>query len=281
MASSDISADQWSKFVEKVSRLEPKKQRAIASIFGAVVADAAGQALHWVYDLEKLKKIVEGLSEPEFLEPSQNPFYVVENGEQSTYGEQFLVQLDSLGECQGLSLDHAKEAFMGVYGPRAPGSFSYDPSMKQTGHRDLPIRGPWINGTMKTFVKAVVNNEKSTANETDDPDCIVRCVPVVAYYAGHPDMLSKAEDCINLMQEFDITVATALLACRIMEQFILNDDSSLPVEKVLEGVVQELENPKRVSPHPLDKALLTHTREVLATDRTMVNYLACKKFGIA
>ena len=120
-----------------------------------------------------------------------------------------------------------------------------------------------------------------TANETDDPDCIVRCVPVVAYYTGHPDMLSKAEDCINLMQEFDITVATALLACRIMEQFILNDDSSLPVEKVLEAVVQELENPKRVSPHPLDKALLTHTREVLATDRTMVNYLACKKFGIA
>ena len=66
-----------------------------------LVSSPAGQALHWVYDLEKLKKIVEGLSEPEFLEPSQNPFYVVENGEQSTYGEQFLVQLDSLGECQG------------------------------------------------------------------------------------------------------------------------------------------------------------------------------------
>ena len=132
MASTDVARpvdrEGWSKFVDKVAQLEPKEQRAIASIFGAVVADAAGkilhvlfvlqllprfdlvvfsgtctgQALHWIYNIQTLKSIVDGVSEPEFMEPSHNPFYVVENGAQSTYGDQFLVQLESLAECGGL-----------------------------------------------------------------------------------------------------------------------------------------------------------------------------------
>ena len=119
------------------------------------------------------------------------------------------------------------------------------------------------------------------ANETDDPDCIVRCIPIVAFYAGKADMLNRAEDCVNLMQEFDITVATALLSCRIMERYILTDNSGVPVETTLEAVVQELENPKRDSPHPLDKVLVGHMKEVLRTDRSMNNAEATKKFGNA
>ena len=38
-----ISEGEWTKFVEKVSSLPPKKQRAISSIVGAFVADAAGK----------------------------------------------------------------------------------------------------------------------------------------------------------------------------------------------------------------------------------------------
>ena len=51
--------------------------------------------------MQTLKSVVDGVSEPEFMEPSRNPFYVVENGAQSTYGDQFLVQLESLAECGG------------------------------------------------------------------------------------------------------------------------------------------------------------------------------------
>ena len=130
MASTNVAGpvdrEGWSKFVDKVAQLEPKEQRAIASIFGAVVADAAGkilhvlyvlqlatsflvifsgtctgQALHWIYNMQTLKSVVDGVSEPAFMEPSRNPFYVVDTGAQSTYGDQFLVQLESLAECGG------------------------------------------------------------------------------------------------------------------------------------------------------------------------------------
>ena len=56
MASTNVAGpvdrEGWSKFVDKVAQLEPKEQRAIASIFGAVVADAAGKILHVLYVLQ-------------------------------------------------------------------------------------------------------------------------------------------------------------------------------------------------------------------------------------
>ena len=61
----------------------------------------------------------------------------------------------------------------------------------------------------------------------------------------------------------------------------MTSDTSLPLEKVLEGVVQELENPKRDCAHDLDGELAGQIKEMIAMDKTMDNAVATKQIGSA
>lgn len=45
-------------------------------------------------------------------------------------------------------------------------------------------------------------------------DCVVRIVPVVALYAGHPDMLEIVEHVIETTQNSDTSIAVGLAAAR-------------------------------------------------------------------
>jgi len=45
-------------------------------------------------------------------------------------------------------------------------------------------------------------------------DCVLRIIPVVALYAGKPDMLDKAEEVIRVTQNSDTSVAVGLAAAR-------------------------------------------------------------------
>ena len=60
-----------------------------------------GQALHWVYDVDKLQGILTGVSEPEFMDQHHCPFYRVETGGHGPCGDQAVVQLQSLADCKG------------------------------------------------------------------------------------------------------------------------------------------------------------------------------------
>jgi ADP-ribosylglycohydrolase len=277
---SGLSEGGWSKFVERTSKLVPRKQRAIACIVGALIADAAAQPLHWIYDVGKLKEILNGVSEPEFMTPPHCPFYQVGTGSHTPCGDEALVQLISLAECKGLNLENAKAAFMKKYGP---GSEIFEAARirEETGDKTLPIKGLWTNHPVKDFVKAVMADASSTAGDTNDPDCIARCLPLAAFYAGDPNLLKTATDCAHLMQKLDLAVASARVFSRIVERFVLTDDTSLPVEKVLQGVVQELENPKRDFPHDLDGELAGQIKEMVAMDKTMDNAVATKQIGSA
>jgi len=57
------------------------KDRVAGFILGALVADAATQPLHWIYDEQKLAAATQGIeSAPEFATPSRNPFYTLPTG---------------------------------------------------------------------------------------------------------------------------------------------------------------------------------------------------------
>lgn len=62
---------------------------------------SAAQPLHWVYDLQKLQGFLAQDPNPEFRAESANPFYRRQTGEQSCYGDQAFVLLESLSECGG------------------------------------------------------------------------------------------------------------------------------------------------------------------------------------
>ena len=66
-----------------------------------VCVHCVAQPLHWVYDLQKLKVLLAQQPHPEFNPESANPFYRRETGQQSCYGDQAYVLLESLAECGG------------------------------------------------------------------------------------------------------------------------------------------------------------------------------------
>ncbi len=51
---------------------------------------------------------------------------------------------------------------------------------------------------------------------TDDTqiDCVTKIAPLVAMYAGHPDLLFHIEDVIRMTQDDDMAVAIGLAAAR-------------------------------------------------------------------
>lgn len=60
------------------------------------------QPMHWIYSPDKLKEILSDLEPcPEFRPQSANPFYRRMTGEQTCYGDQAYVLLESLSQCGG------------------------------------------------------------------------------------------------------------------------------------------------------------------------------------
>ena len=56
---------------------------------------------------------------------------------------------------------------------------------------------------------------------TDDTqiDCVTKIAPLVAMYAGHPDLLFHIEDVIRMTQDNDMAVAIGLAAARYIELY--------------------------------------------------------------
>ena len=71
-------------------------------VYNVCVFLFVAQPLHWVYNHDKMKEILSGGLDPAFSPVSHNPFYTIETGCQSPYGDQMFVQLKCLVKCKGL-----------------------------------------------------------------------------------------------------------------------------------------------------------------------------------
>uniref|UniRef100_A0AAV2JV83 Selenoprotein J n=1 Tax=Knipowitschia caucasica TaxID=637954 RepID=A0AAV2JV83_KNICA len=211
--------------------------RALGAIVGAAVADAAAQPLHWVYDLQKLHSILAKDPNPEFRTESANPFYSVQTGLQSCYGDQAYVLLESLSECGGLDVDDLKKRTLKFFGPGSVYDTPVnDPYRQRGGPRpQLPIEGPWRHASLKSFLKNVDEGKHNTGCETDcQIDGITKLAPIVAFYAGRPEMLEKVEDAIRVTQNYDPCVAETLAAARLLEHYILHGSDPNAIDVVIE-----------------------------------------------
>lgn len=235
--------------------------RALGAIIGSAVADAAAQPLHWLYDREKLAGILGVDTEPEFRPESSNPFYRRETGQQSCYGDQAYVLLESLSECGGLNVDDLTKRTYKFFGPGSEYDTPVnDPYRDRGGPRpQLPIEGPWRHGSLKSFLKNVDAGKEETGCDTDNQmDGITKLAPIVAFYAGKPCMLEKVEAAVRVTQNSDDCVAETLAAARILEHFILNG----PDPQTLNVVLDQLTDPERKQPQDLDKAVVGHIHQV-------------------
>lgn len=235
--------------------------RAVGAIVGAAVADAAAQPLHWVYDLPKLQKILAQDPNPEFRSESANPFYRRQTGEQSCYGDQAYVLLESLSVCGGLDVEDLKQRTLKFFGPGSEYDTPVnDPYRQRGGPRpQLPIEGPWRQASLKSFLKNVDAGKEETGCESDcQIDGIAKLAPIVAFYAGNTDMLEKVEQAIRVTQNNDACVAETLAAARFLEHFILNG----PDPKALDAVLDQLSDRNRKQPQDLDKSVIGHIQQV-------------------
>uniref|UniRef100_A0A671UJ02 Selenoprotein J n=1 Tax=Sparus aurata TaxID=8175 RepID=A0A671UJ02_SPAAU len=236
--------------------------RAIGAIIGAAVADAAAQPMHWIYSQDKLEEILSDLEPcPEFRPQSANPFYLRKTGEQTCYGDQAYVLLESLSECGDVNVDDLTKRIYKFFGPGTVYDLPLnDPYRKKGGPKAiLPIDGPWRNGSLKAFMRNVDAAKEETGCDTDcQMDGVTKLAPVVAMYAGRPEMLEKVEKAIRVTQNNDMCVAETLVAARFLEHFILNG----PDPNVLNAVLAQMTDPKRQNPQELDRAVIAHINQV-------------------
>uniref|UniRef100_H2LML5 Selenoprotein J n=1 Tax=Oryzias latipes TaxID=8090 RepID=H2LML5_ORYLA len=230
--------------------------RAIGAIIGAAVADAAAQPMHWIYNPDRLKEVLSDLEPcPEFRPQSANPFYCRATGEQTCYGDQAYVLLESLSQCGDLDVKDLTERFYKFFGPETVYDLPVnDPYRKKEGPKAvLPIDGPWRHSSLKAFIRNVDAGKEETGCDVDcQIDGITKLAPVVAAFAGKPEMLEKVEKAVRVTQNNDMCVAVTLAAARVLEHFILNG----PDPKVLDVVLAQLNDPKRQNPQDLDKAVV-------------------------
>ncbi|KAG8009364.1 Crystallin J1B [Nibea albiflora] len=233
------------------------RDRAIGAIIGAAVADAAAQPMHWIYSPDKLKEILSDLEPcPEFRPQSANPFYRRTTGEQTCYGDQAYVLLESLSQCGDVNVEDLTKRFYKFFGPGTVYDLPLnDPYRKKGGPKAiLPIDGPWRNGSLKAFFRNVDAGKEETGSDVDcQMDGVTKLAPVVAMYAGRPEMLEKVEKAMRVTQNNDMCLAVTLAAARFLEHFILNG----PDRNALDAVLAQLNDPKRQNPQELDLAVIS------------------------
>lgn len=122
----------------------------------------------------------------------------------------------------------------------------------------LPIDGPWRHSSLKAFIRNVDAGKEETGKccryqassvndccvvtavciQGCDVDCqidgITKLAPVVAAFAGKPEMLEKVEKAVRVTQNNDMCVAVTLAAARSGGQVLPGKEScELPVRLTL------------------------------------------------
>lgn len=162
----------------------------------------------------------------------------------------------------------AAKRMMKAFGPNSP----YDneaTKLYAKGMKDrsmYPIKGKWRTFVLTRFTQYYPTGqslEEYVDEDTNvDPDSIVRLVPLVALYAGKPEMLEIAEKAVKQLQVDDMVIAIVLAACRILEQYILHGQSQ-EADKLVCNVIAELKTPSHSNPKPLDRAVAGHLQTAL------------------
>ena len=213
--------------------LEPGSaaSRAFWAVVGTLVADAAAQPTHWNYKVTYYQDALRQAHHwetPEFITPSLNAYYRVPCGSHSCFGDQAATVLESLVACDGkVEPSHLVQAHVRKFGP--DGDYGKMGRHDGIGAGDLPIDGPWRHGSIDGFLRNVKGGKSWPAAGTRDgsSDCFVKIVPIVAAYAGSPQMLERVADVVRVTQNNDLTVAYAQAAARVLERLILQGSSGV------------------------------------------------------
>ena len=102
-------------------------------------------------------------------------------------------------------------------------------------------------------------------------DCIAKIAPVVARYAGHPDMLQKVEAAVRVTQNNDKAVEHGVMGAKILEAVIMGKTISQAIEETTSEIAKDSEG-------ELDQAM-ADLFKLLEESASMSHVDAVGKFG--
>ncbi len=238
------------------------KSQQINSALGVLVADAAALGLQWLYDLERMQQVVATLADnnPCFVTPNPDHFegkvgYFAHAGkfagEQSHYGESYLLNLRHLTIHGKYNTQAFQQEFIATFGPG--GSF--------TGYIDTPTRI-----TLQNLHQVDFNAEENTPTKISGANDhqIPALTPVSALCAFYPlTELSEYEivDAISVTNNNDFAVNSGLYFSRVLQAVLeartIKSSFSAFTDQVPEEIRDKMSEALTMPPVDLDIAAST------------------------
>jgi ADP-ribosylglycohydrolase. len=161
--------------IAKLKKLPPTKQRCVAAIVGAHVADAASMPLHWIYKQDILDEHLKTIDTPEFSPESKCPFYTLPLGQTSNYNDIMRCMLGYLNSTTDpWDKDGLCAAFSKAFGPGTE-------HMKMTRQRsEMPVKGPWLQQSMIKLMEDIAAGVSEFKNEDENEnDGFIASMPLI------------------------------------------------------------------------------------------------------
>jgi len=249
--------------VDLIRKLTIQKQRGIAAIIGARVADAASRPLHWVYNQHTLDNILKNSETPEFWPENCSPYYSLPTGHCSPYNDTAYVGLLSLCETKGkVEIQHIQDKIKSFFGPGT----EYWRCLTKRDER--PVHGPWVQVAVVSFLenlkKMKIGPYGDSQNNQSDGFCL--SIPIVAYHASNENLWeSLLSNVVTILNTHKPTVEVIHAETLLLQAFVLGKEnpfeyakeqyakvhpSRLPIFKEVEDALKQNKS------HPLQVAEL-------------------------
>ena len=190
MFTARASSSSIAELVKRVQSLPGVKQRAVNSVIGQAVADAASRPLHWVYDRALLESTLSSdkNADSAFWPVSVSPFYAMPTGRRSCYNEVALAMLRALPHDPMAAFDRNLylDIIQNMFSPDSEYAEAYkrrieayDPSRKNEARK--AIEGPWQHAAVTFLLEHLKKGEEVTGNPSlAETDGFCSSVPLVA-----------------------------------------------------------------------------------------------------
>ena len=181
--------------------------RAMHAILGTFVADAAAAGLHWIYDVDEVRR--RGGAKPEFQPPAANQYHAKrQTGEFTHYGDHALVVLESLVECGDFDPDDYRKRLIARFGAADYGGY-LDHATK-----DLLATGK--------------------GSDDNQAGCLVKLPAMVARYLEDPELEERVEAAVRVTHDNAQAVRYCRAAAAAIRTAILGANAQGAVAAVVE-----------------------------------------------
>jgi len=125
-----------------------------------------------------------------------------------------------------------------------------------------PLPGPWRHGSIKDFLTNYVTNGKrfpECGGPDEQADGCCKVAPLVALYAGAPDLLPLVDKAVRVTQNTDIAAGFACAFARVLEKLVLG---AVSTDEAVLKTVSELQDPDRSFKTPADATVVDNISKI-------------------